>query len=162
MGQLPLPLLALRQERTHTLSKGSTLMKMIARSEYLPHPFGGICGANSRLEGLPEIERENILAARLEEVQRYKDAMQLDAMYKMAGMGGDEEEDDDGPSRKRSGSLHTCCRLRDLVAKRRKTHQRDQGSVASDQGSKEQAQSDGRACSEKGKSGPLPNTERKC
>jgi hypothetical protein len=54
-----------------------------------------------RLEGLPEIERENILAGRLEEMQKLKDSMQLDAMYKMAGMGGDEEEEDDEPSRKK-------------------------------------------------------------
>jgi hypothetical protein len=59
-------------------------------------------GAHSnRLEGLPEIERENILAGRLEEMQKLKDSMQLDAMYKMAGMGGDEEEEDDEPSRKK-------------------------------------------------------------
>jgi len=59
--------------------------------------------ANERLDALPEIERENILAGRLEEMQKFKDAMQLDMMYKMAGAGGDDDdEDDDGePSRKR-------------------------------------------------------------
>jgi len=59
--------------------------------------------ANDSLDALPEIERENILAGRLEEMQKFKDAMQLDMMYKMAGAGGDDDddEDDDGPSRKR-------------------------------------------------------------
>jgi hypothetical protein len=47
------------------------------------------------LESLPEIERENILAGRLEEMQKFKDSQQLDAMYKMAGMGGEEEDDED-------------------------------------------------------------------
>lgn len=51
------------------------------------------------LESLPEIERENILASRQEEIQKYKDAAQLDAMYKMAGMAG-EDDDDDVPARK--------------------------------------------------------------
>lgn len=55
---------------------------------------------------MPEIERENILAGRLEEMQKLKDSQQLDAMYKMAGMGGaegeeDDDEDDDEPSRKK-------------------------------------------------------------
>lgn len=50
------------------------------------------------LESLPEIERENILASRQEEIQKFKDAAQLDAMYKMAGMTGDD--DDDMPARK--------------------------------------------------------------
>lgn len=48
-----------------------------------------------RLEGMPEIERENILAARLEEMQKLKDSAQLDAMFKMAGM------DDDSNRKKR-------------------------------------------------------------
>jgi len=47
------------------------------------------------LESLPEIEREDILAGRLEEMQKFKDSQQLDAMYKMAGMGGEEEDDED-------------------------------------------------------------------
>ena len=53
---------------------------------------------------MPEIERENILASRLEEMQKFKDSQQLDAMYKMAGMGGggeDETAEDDGHSRKK-------------------------------------------------------------
>lgn len=45
-----------------------------------------------RLEAMPEIEREELLAARQEEIQKFKDAAQLDAMYKMAA-GGDDEED---------------------------------------------------------------------
>ena len=32
-------------------------------------------------------------------MQKYKDSQQLDAMYKMAGMGGDEEDDE--PNRKK-------------------------------------------------------------
>ncbi len=35
-------------------------------------------------------------------MQKYKDSAQLDAMYKMAGMGGDNEEDDEEPTRKKS------------------------------------------------------------
>jgi RNA polymerase-associated protein RTF1 len=59
--------------------------------------------ADDSLSTLPEIERENILAGRLEEMQKFKDSQNLDAMYKMAGMGGeeDEEEEEDEP-RKRS------------------------------------------------------------
>jgi RNA polymerase-associated protein RTF1 len=57
------------------------------------------------LESMPEIERENILASRLEEMQKFKDSQQLDAMYKMAGMGNeDEDEDDDDEPRKRRRS----------------------------------------------------------
>lgn len=56
-----------------------------------------------RLESLPEIDRENILAGRLEEMQKFKDSQALDAMYKMAGMGDGEEEDedDDEPKKRR-------------------------------------------------------------
>lgn len=54
-----------------------------------------------RLEDMPEFEREAILAGRLEEMQKYKDSQQLEAMYRMAGMGGAEEEDEDEPSRKK-------------------------------------------------------------
>jgi hypothetical protein len=84
---------------------------------------------------LPEIERENILAGRLEEMQKFKDAMQLDMMYKMAGAGGDDEdEDDDGePSRKRSESCHPPLvpvpLQRNVLTgslTRRETHQRDE------------------------------------
>jgi hypothetical protein len=59
------------------------------------------------LESLPEIEREEVLAGRLEEMQKYKDSQQLDAMLGMAGMGepgdDDDEEDEDGRSRKKRG-----------------------------------------------------------
>lgn len=51
------------------------------------------------LESLPEIEKEQILATRQEEIQKYKDSMQLDAMYKMAQMEG--EDSDDGHAKKR-------------------------------------------------------------
>ena len=56
-----------------------------------------------RLEALPEIERENILASRLEEMQKFKDSQQLDAMYKMAGMGRDDDEDDHGRKKRELG-----------------------------------------------------------
>ncbi|ODN91429.1 RNA polymerase-associated protein RTF1 [Cryptococcus wingfieldii CBS 7118] len=52
------------------------------------------------LENLPEIERENILAGRLEEMQRFKDSQALDAMFKTAH-GGDESDDEDMRARKR-------------------------------------------------------------
>jgi RNA polymerase-associated protein RTF1 len=61
-----------------------------------------VCGANPSLDSLPEIERENILAARQEEIQKFKDAAQLDAMYKMAA-GQDEDEDDYTPRKQREG-----------------------------------------------------------
>ncbi|WVO18290.1 hypothetical protein L204_106003 [Cryptococcus depauperatus] len=51
------------------------------------------------LENLPEIERENILASRLEEIQKYKDSQALDAMFKT--IGGDEEDEDDIRARKK-------------------------------------------------------------
>ncbi|TXT08753.1 hypothetical protein VHUM_02881 [Vanrija humicola] len=50
------------------------------------------------LDNLPEIERENILAARQEEIQKFKDSMALDAMFRAAN---DDADDDDAPSRKR-------------------------------------------------------------
>ncbi|WWD21079.1 hypothetical protein CI109_105560 [Kwoniella shandongensis] len=56
-----------------------------------PYPLEG------KLEALPEIERENILAGRLEEMQKFKDSQALDAMFQT--LQGDE--DDDEPSRKR-------------------------------------------------------------
>ncbi|WVQ75385.1 hypothetical protein IAR50_005005 [Cryptococcus sp. DSM 104548] len=52
------------------------------------------------LENLPEIERENVLAGRLEEMQRFKDSQALDAMFKTAH-GGDESDDEDLRARKR-------------------------------------------------------------
>jgi hypothetical protein len=39
----------------------------------------------SRLEEMPEIEREEILAARLEERQQVETSNQLDAMYRLTG-----------------------------------------------------------------------------
>lgn len=58
------------------------------------------------LDSLPEIERENILAGRLEEMQKFKDTQALDAMYKMAGMDDEEEEDeyDDEPIKRRKST----------------------------------------------------------
>ena len=51
---------------------------------------------------MPEIERENILASRLEEMQKIKDRLALNAMFKSAGMGGDEDdESDEEPTRKK-------------------------------------------------------------
>jgi len=83
------------------------------------------------LESLPEIDRENILASRLEEMQKYKDSQQLDAMYKMAGMGGDkdDEDEDEGPSRKKRRCSVSFVRL--FADQFRKTHERDQGGVES-------------------------------
>jgi RNA polymerase-associated protein RTF1 len=66
----------------------------------LPHPMRGI-GTDNSLSTLPEIERENILAGRLEEMQKFKDSQNLDAMYRMAGGGGDEDEDEEDEPRKR-------------------------------------------------------------
>jgi len=57
-----------------------------------------------RLEAMPEIEREEILAARAEEMQKYKDSMALNAMYKMTGAGAadtGEASDGDGPRKRR-------------------------------------------------------------
>lgn len=64
--------------------------------------------ANTRysLENLPEIERENILASRLEEMQKFKDSQALDAMFKTAH-GGDDEEEDDSRARKRREPNHS-------------------------------------------------------
>jgi RNA polymerase-associated protein RTF1 len=53
------------------------------------------------LDALPEIEREAILAGRQEEMQKYKDSQQLDAMYRLAGMAGEDEESEEEPSRKK-------------------------------------------------------------
>lgn len=108
---------------------------------------------------MPEIERENILATRLEELQKYKDSQQLDMMYKMAGMGGDDEEeeeedDEDERSRKRSE-----CDLRVALreSKRtnhafRKAHECDQRGFQGNEGPEDQAQSFGREDAKKGKS----------
>jgi hypothetical protein len=61
-----------------------------------------------RLESMPEMERETILAAREEEMQRYKDSAQLDAMFR--GAMGDDDDDDEGPSRKKSEHQPSLCR----------------------------------------------------
>ena len=66
----------------------------------LPRSMRGI-GPDDSLSTLPEIERENILAGRLEEMQKFKDSQNLDAMYRMAGGGGDEDEDIEDEPRKR-------------------------------------------------------------
>lgn len=80
---------------------------------------------------MAEIEREHILAGRLEEMQKFKDAQQLDAMYKMAGRAGDEDEvdeEDDEPSRKKREP--TSVRFVLLTRRAgRETHQCDQRSV---------------------------------
>jgi RNA polymerase-associated protein RTF1 len=55
----------------------------------------------SRLLDLPEIERESILASRLEEMQKYKESLQLDAMFKMVA-DKDEDDDDDHPRKRQS------------------------------------------------------------
>jgi hypothetical protein len=77
------------------------LMKMIESSmSFLPRSMREIWPDDS-LSTLPEIERENILAGRLEEMQKFKDSQNLDAMYRMAGGGGDEDEDEEDEPRKR-------------------------------------------------------------
>lgn len=43
-----------------------------------------------RLLQLPEVEREAVLAARLEELQRYQDKVNLENMLKAQSGGGDE------------------------------------------------------------------------
>jgi len=107
---------------------------------------------DDRLDALPEIERENILAGRLEEMQKFKDSMQLDMMYKMAGAGGDDDDDDDddGPSRKRRKSAVSYLSLdpRGTLVKpcynqltARKAHERDEGGVKGDEGLEEQTSS---------------------
>ncbi len=60
---------------------------------------------------MPEIERESILAARDEEMQKFRDSQQLDAMFRMAGA---DDDDDDEHARKRSeifSSLLRCGRV---------------------------------------------------
>ncbi|GFZ47472.1 hypothetical protein JCM24511_05216 [Saitozyma sp. JCM 24511] len=82
------------------------------------------------LEGLPEIERENILAARLEEMQKFKDSQQLEAMYKMAGMGRDEDDDEEGPRAKKrkhtSVTKEASKAMKDLKNKRKAMGERAQ------------------------------------
>ena len=75
-------------------------MKMIESSTYSIQELHGT-GPDDSLSTLPEIERENILAGRLEEMQKFKDSQNLDAMYRMAGGGGDEDEDEEDEPRKR-------------------------------------------------------------
>ena len=54
-----------------------------------------------RLEGLPEIDRESILATRQEEIQKYKESLQIAAMYKMA-VDQDDDDDDSHPRKRQS------------------------------------------------------------
>ena len=68
---------------------------------------------------MPEIERESILAAREDEMQKFRDSQQLDLMFRMAGA-----DEDDEHARKKSKS---ACD----VADNRKTHERDEGSLSS-------------------------------
>lgn len=65
-----------------------------------------------RLDSLPEIEREDILASRQEEMQKYKDSMQLDAMYKMA-VDVDDDDDDSHHHKRRECFLATPLREED-------------------------------------------------
>lgn len=95
---------------------------------------------------MPEIERENILATRLEELQKYKDSQQLDMMYKMAGMGGDDEEeeeedDEDERSRKRSecDSRPAVWRTRWTEYPFREAHECDQRGFQGNEGLEDQA-----------------------
>ena len=82
-------------------------------------------GLKIRLEGMPEIERENILASRLEEMQKLKDAQQLDAIYRLAAGGDDDESSDEGMSRKRrkhtSVSKEASRAIKDLKSRRKAT-----------------------------------------
>lgn len=66
---------------------------------------------------MPEIQREEILAGRIEEMQKFRDSMQLDMM-----LGGRVDDDDDDSNRKKSASEPNC----QLTS--RKTHQRLQRS----------------------------------
>lgn len=93
------------------------------------------------LDSLPEIERENILAGRLEEMQKFKDSQQLDAMYKMAGMGGDEEEDDydDEPKKRRESDAYSA--HRSTLTQCRETYECIERGHKSDEGPPKQAQS---------------------
>jgi hypothetical protein len=77
-------------------------MKMIESStSHSQHTMRKWDGSDNSLSTLPEIERENILAGRLEEMQKFKDSQNLDAMYRMAGGGGDEDENEEDEPRKR-------------------------------------------------------------
>nr|XP_031862312.1 uncharacterized protein CI109_002277 [Kwoniella shandongensis]KAA5529384.1 hypothetical protein CI109_002277 [Kwoniella shandongensis] len=82
------------------------------------------------LEALPEIERENILAGRLEEMQKFKDSQALDAMFQT--LQGDE--DDDEPSRKRrkhtSVTKEASRAMNDLKNKRKAKDERAQRRAA--------------------------------
>ncbi|EIW67131.1 hypothetical protein TREMEDRAFT_69995 [Tremella mesenterica DSM 1558] len=80
-----------------------------------------------QLEGLPEIERENILASRLEEIQKLKDAQQLDAIFKMTAGGEEAGDDDDLPRKRRkhtSVSKEASRAIKDLKNKRKATSAR--------------------------------------
>ncbi|WWC91323.1 uncharacterized protein L201_006266 [Kwoniella dendrophila CBS 6074] len=85
------------------------------------------------LENMNEIERENILASRLEEMQKFKDSQALDAMFKTIG-GDDDEDDEDGPSRKRrkhtSVSKEASRAMADLKNRRKAKDERAQRRAA--------------------------------
>ncbi|WWC64143.1 uncharacterized protein I303_106751 [Kwoniella dejecticola CBS 10117] len=86
-----------------------------------------------RLENMNEIEREDILAGRLEEMQKLKDSQALDAMFKTIG-GDDQNDDDDGPSRKKrkhtSVSKEASRAMTDLKNKRKAKDERAQRRAA--------------------------------
>jgi hypothetical protein len=86
------------------------------------------------LESLPEIQREEVLAGRLEEMQKYKDSQQLDAMLGMAGMGqgeDDEDDDDDGRGRKKREQFRNEVR-HSSSGMHRETYERDEGGFEGD------------------------------
>ncbi|KAK4687631.1 RNA polymerase-associated protein RTF1, partial [Tremellales sp. Uapishka_1] len=104
-----------------------------SRPKSNPYPLEGkyINEADrDELEAMPEIDREEVLATRLEEMQKYKDSAQLDAMYKMAGMGAGEEESDDEPTRKKrkhtSVTKETSKAISDLKSRRKAKDERAQ------------------------------------
>ncbi|OCF72597.1 RNA polymerase-associated protein RTF1 [Kwoniella mangroviensis CBS 8886] len=88
------------------------------------------------LEKLPEIEREEILATRLEEMQKFKDSQALDAMFKTIGGDDDDDDDDDDeePSRKRrkhtSVTKEASRAMSDLKNKRKAKDERAQRRAA--------------------------------
>ncbi|KAK1922482.1 rtf1 protein [Papiliotrema laurentii] len=83
------------------------------------------------LDALPEIERESILATRLEEMQKFRDSQQLDMMYRLAGA---DDDDDDEPGRKRrkhtSVTKEASRAIKDLKSKRKAHDERAQRRAA--------------------------------
>lgn len=94
----PQPLLALDRRRTRTRWKANMWTRTTAISKAWAIPLKNFTEPRASLDNLPEIERENILASRQEEIQKFKDSMALDAMFRAAN---DDADDDDAPSRKR-------------------------------------------------------------